>query len=206
VSVSNQETSEGLAVECPVAFEPDILLEASLLGSRAVLLGERHRLLSESSETGTPLVRLASKQILKYYRRARKARGAPVKDSLILEAMEELGVPPMHFQSMPVAQFVAQSMPRTSDVQEYSKTEKGSFLGVAAPLKSAPQQGLLRRGFRNPRSTMKGTSSPSSKSPVASSSTMVVAVKGEDSNLNGLTHSQKWPVGFSPSGEIIIRD
>jgi hypothetical protein len=130
VLVSNQETSEGLAVECPVAFEPDILPEASLLGSRAVALGERLRLLSESSEIGTPLVRLASKQILKYYRRVRKPRGAPMKDSLILEAMEELGAPLVHFQSTPVAQFVVQSMPRASDVQEYSKTEKGTFLGL----------------------------------------------------------------------------
>jgi hypothetical protein len=53
---------------------------------------------------------------------------------------------------------------------------------------------------------MRGTSSPSSKSLVVSSSTMVVVVKGEDSSLNGLTHSQNWPVGFGPFGEIIIGD
>ena len=53
---------------------------------------------------------------------------------------------------------------------------------------------------------MKGTSSPSSKSPVASSSNMVVAVKGEESSLNVLTLSQNWPVGFGTSREIIIRD
>jgi hypothetical protein len=38
---------------------------------------------------------------------------------------------------------------------------------------------------------MKGTSSPLSKSLVASSSNMVVAVNGEESSLNGLTHSQR---------------
>jgi hypothetical protein len=58
---------EGLAVECPVAFEPDILLEASSMDySRAVALGER-RLLSELSESVTPLVQLVFKQSLKYY-------------------------------------------------------------------------------------------------------------------------------------------
>ena len=45
-----------------------------------------------------------------------------------------------------------------------------------------------------------------SKSLVALSSTMVVVLKGEDSSLNGLTQSQNWLVGFSPSGEIIVRD
>jgi hypothetical protein len=35
---------------------------------------------------------------------------------------------------------------------------------------------------------------------------MVVVVKGEDSSLNGLTQSQNWLVGFSPSREIIVRD
>ena len=61
-------------------------------------------------------------------------------------------------------------------------------------------------GFLNPRLSMKGTSSPSSKSLVASSSNMVVAVKGEEFSLNGLTHSKNWPVGFGPSGDLIIRD
>jgi hypothetical protein len=95
----------------------------------------------------------------------------------------------VHYQSTPVAKFVVQSLPRTSHVQESSKTEKVSFLGVATPLKPAPQHGHLRRGFLNPRSSMKGTSSPSSKSSIALS-TMVVAVKGEDSKLNGLTQCQ----------------
>ena len=90
-------------------------------------------------------------------------------------------------------------------MQESSKTEKDSFLGVATPLKPASQHRLLWRGFLNPRSSMKGTSSPSSKLSIMSS-TMVVAVKGEDSNLNGLTQCHNGPVGFGPFGEIIIRD
>jgi hypothetical protein len=27
--------------------------------------------------------------------------------------------------------------------------------------------------------------------------------KGEDSRINGLTQSQKWPVSFGPDGEIV---
>jgi hypothetical protein len=124
-----------------------------------------------------------------------------MKYSLILEAMEDLGAPPIHYQSTLVAGFVAQSLPKASHMQESSKTEKVSFLGVAVPLKPIPQQGLLRQGFLNFRSSMKGTSSPLFKSLIASSSTMVVAVKGEDSNLNRLTQSHHWPVGFDPSRE-----
>jgi hypothetical protein len=37
------------------------------------------------------------------------------------------------------------------------------------------------------------------------SGTLVVA-KGEDFKLNGLTQSQKWPVGFSPSRENVVWD
>jgi hypothetical protein len=34
----------------------------------------------------------------------------------------------------------------------------------------------------------------------------LVVAKGEDFKLNGLTQSQKWPVGFSPSREIVVWD
>ena len=37
-------------------------------------------------------------------------------------------------------------------------------------------------------------------------STLVFTVKGEDPSLNGLSQSQNWPVGFSLSGEIIVRE
>jgi hypothetical protein len=49
-----------------------------------------------------------------------------------------LGALPVHFQSMLVAGFVVQSLPRASHVEESSKTEKVSFLGIVAPLKSTP--------------------------------------------------------------------
>jgi len=29
------------------------------------------------------------------------------------------------------------------------------------------------------------------------------AIKGEDFKVNGLTQSQKWPVGFGPFGEVV---
>jgi hypothetical protein len=30
--------------------------------------------------------------------------------------------------------------------------------------------------------------------------------KGEDLRVNGLIESQKWQVGFGPSGEVVVRD
>jgi hypothetical protein len=28
--------------------------------------------------------------------------------------------------------------------------------------------------------------------------------KGDDSRVNGLSKSQKWPIGFGPSGEVVV--
>jgi hypothetical protein len=75
-----------------------------------------------------------------------------------------------------------------------------TFLGVATLVKPVSQKGLLQWGFLNSRPFVKGSPAPLPKLPVASSSTMVVAEKGEDSRLNGLTQSQKWPVGCGPFG------
>ena len=81
-------------------------------------------------------------------------------------------------------------------------------------------------GFLNPSLTVKGSPLPSPKLPVASSSIMVVKddwVKGAppplcgctsdtitaekgDFRSTGLVQSQKWPVGFGPSGEIVLWD
>jgi len=63
----------------------------------------------------------------------------------------------------------------------------------------SPVRGFLRRGFLN-------------LSPVVTHKVLVVsastpgsptAIKGEVFKVNGLTQSQKWPVGFGPSGEVV---
>lgn len=88
-------------------------------------------------------------------------------------------------------------------------------------------RGFLQRRFLNPSPTVKGSSPPSPKLPVALSSTKVVmddwmkgappplggctydtiiAEKGEDFRLTELTQSQKWPVGFGSFGAIVAWD
>ena len=57
-----------------------------------------------------------------------------------------------------------------------------------------PKSGILRRGFLT------------SPVMVALSSSLVVAVKREDSNLNGLIQPQRQPVGFGSSREIVVWD
>jgi hypothetical protein len=59
-----------------------------------------------------------------------------------------------------------------------------------------PSGGMgLRRGFLLPRVP----------SPLSDCKSMTVD-KGETPNSNGLIQSQGWPVGFSPSGEIVLWD
>jgi hypothetical protein len=64
----------------------------------APALGNRLPVMTES---GAPMVRSVYKQTLKYYRRAREARGKPAKGSLLLEALDILNAPPVQFQSLP---------------------------------------------------------------------------------------------------------
>jgi hypothetical protein len=67
----------------------------------ALALGERLRL---SLGSGTPI----HKQTARYYQRAKKERGIRVNDSL-LETVESFSVPQIHYQSKPIAGFVAQN-------------------------------------------------------------------------------------------------
>jgi hypothetical protein len=55
--------------------------------------------------SGAPIL----KQIVRYYRRAKKERGIRVKDSLLLEAVESLNAPQIQYQSKPVVGFAAQT-------------------------------------------------------------------------------------------------
>jgi hypothetical protein len=110
----------------------------------------------------------------------------------------------VQYQSTPIPGFVAQIPSEATHSEVFSVcvegAKKATSLGVATLVKPASQKGLLQWGFLNSRPFVKGSPAPLPKLPVASSSTMVVAEKGEDSRLNGLTQSQKWPVGFGPFG------
>jgi hypothetical protein len=89
-------------------------------------------------------------------------------------------------------------------------------------------RGFLRRGFLGLSSIVPVKPQPSPDMSVASSSALVVkedgeegafpfplggcspvipaADKGDDFRLTGLIQSQKWPVGFGPSSELVVWD
>jgi hypothetical protein len=98
---------------------------------------------------------------------------------------------------------------------------------VATSLKvvkqSVPVRGILRKGFLNPSLSVQPLLSP--EVSAASSSSLVAKEvrvegiptllsgcstpndeKGEDSKINGLIKSQKWPVGVGLDGEILVWD
>ena len=70
---------------------------------------------------------------------------------------------------------------------------------------AVPKPSLLRRGFLNSRSSVKGTPH-ASKMPIVLSTLSEVVEEREDSNWNGLLQSQNWSVGFGPFGEIAVWD
>jgi hypothetical protein len=99
--------------------------------------------------------------------------------------------------------------------------------GVAARLKvvkqSVPARAILRRGFLNSSMPVQPLLSP--KVSTASSSSLVAKEDGvegiptllgdcstpnddkaEDSKINGLIQSQKWPIGIGPDGEFVVWD
>jgi hypothetical protein len=109
-----------------------------------------------------------------------------------------------------------------SKLLQSSKTEvidEATSLKVASN-KTSPARGFLRRGFLNPG--LSGQASP--KGLVVPPSTLVVKEddvvgasflgscvtptgdKDEDFRVNGLIQSQKWPVCFGSSGEVVVWD
>jgi len=102
-------------------------------------------------------------------------------------------------------------------------------VGVADSVKgfvkpSTLMTGFLRRGFLNPSPAVKAltpltsllelvmsSSTPKVKevrvvgipSPLGGWVTPIVR-KGDDSRVTGLSQSQKWPIGFGPSGEVVL--
>jgi hypothetical protein len=150
-----------------LSFGQVFLLEnQDVNAARAIALGERLRL---SVGNGAPI----HKQIVGYYRRAKKERGIRVKDSLLLEAVESLNAPQIHYQSKPVVGFATQTSLEVAYGQavDLSPTPLSSVGDVAAQRKNSnPIRGFLRRGFLNPSPTEKKESHSSS----------LVAIKEDD--------------------------
>jgi hypothetical protein len=69
-------------------------------------------------------------------------------------------------------------------------------------------RGFLQPGFLNPSPNVTHkVSIVSASTPVvkkgASTPGSPTAIKGEEFRVNGLTQSQKWLVGFGPSGKVV---
>jgi hypothetical protein len=138
-----------------------------------------------------------SKPFRTYFRKAREARkmhldGLSVADAL--EALRPSAIVPGSISKVPPArelvETVALALPmQDSAVLAVSVKDKGS-----SPML---MRGFLRRGFLNPSPV----SIPFVKEGAAASSSSI-AIKGEDS----LTQSQKWPVGFGPSREVVAQE
>jgi hypothetical protein len=77
-----------------------VLENSAIISEGALALGERSRL---SPGSGIPVF----KQTLSYYQRDKRERGARMKDSLLLEAVESFSALQVQYHSKPVAGFVA---------------------------------------------------------------------------------------------------
>jgi hypothetical protein len=146
--------------------------------SRATELGKRLR-------SSSPVLS-NSKLFQKYYQKAREAREVHMDENLFADSMEALrpAQGPGFVSLLP-------SDPAEKAVVVLSVQDKGK--------PPSPVRGFLRRGFLNPSPIV------THKVSVVPASTLgsPTAIKGEDFKVNGLTHSQKWPVGFGPSGEVV---
>jgi hypothetical protein len=118
--------------ETSVSSHSSSLLPVAGHSSEALALGDRLRWISGLSENGTSVG--LNKQMLRYYRRAKKERGSRVNDSLLLEAVESLSALLVQYHSNPVAGLAGFT---TAQVK-------------LVPKNTNPMRGNLRRGFPNP--------------------------------------------------------
>lgn len=136
-----------------------------------------------------------SKPFQKYYRKAREARDLHMDENLFADSMEALrpAQGPGFLSLLPSDP--AEKVAIALLVQDKGKSP-------------SPVRGFLWWGFLNLSLVV------THKVSVVSASTPVVkegastpgsptAIKGEDFRVNGLTQSQKWPVDFGPSREVV---
>jgi hypothetical protein len=161
------------------------------------------------------LVPTVSKPFQKYCWKAREGRSGHLDENLVAESIAAIRV---------LVGFSAKE--EATVIPELNPTGGADFVkGFMGFIKSSSSmKGFLHRGFLNPSPVVKSSTSHTSLlETVVSSSTPevkevgVVGIpsplggcitpyvgKGDDSKVNGLSQSQKWPVGFGPSGEVIV--
>jgi len=153
-----------------------------------------------------------SKPFQKFYQKARESRFGLLDEKLVVESMAAMK-PPVSFSAEEVAAVLAELNPIGG--ADFVK-------GCVKP--SSSMKGCLQRGFLDPSPAVKASSIHTSilKTVVSSSTSKVKEVgvvgfpsslggcvtpivgKDGDSRVNGLSQSQKWPVGFGPSGEVVV--
>jgi hypothetical protein len=134
-----------------------------------------------------------------------------VQDSLLLEVVDSLSAPLVKYPSTPVAGFTAQcsSEAALGQVSVCHVSQKSEQVGLAPPSFSSSLHVVEDEKSVSSSSTMvikddwvKGDTLPLGGCPSGS----IIAKMGEDLSLNGLIQSQKGPVGFGLSGEIVVWD
>jgi hypothetical protein len=134
-----------------------------------------------------------SKPFQKYYRKAREARKVHLDENFFADSMEVLRLVaqvPGFLSLLPPIRDPAEKVAIALLVQDSA--------GVAVFVK-----GFLRQGFLNPSLVIQANLSHKVSIVSASTSGFPTAIKGEDFRVNGLTQSQKWLVGFNPSGDVV---
>ena len=155
------------------------ILPSSTLSSRQVVLLKNHDAISTGALAFRERLRMSLgsgapiyKQTVRYYWRAKKVRGIRMDDSLLHEVVESFSAPHIHYQSKPVAGFVAHTSSEGThgQVSDSSPTPLISVGDVATQRKpdsksSNLMMGFLRRGFHN--SSPKEKRKSHSSTPVA---------------------------------------
>jgi hypothetical protein len=125
------------------------------------------------------LVLPISKPFQKYYRKSRESRPLQLDDDLLVESLAAMRSP---------VSFTAEEAAAMPPVK------------VSAGTTDCVKKGFLQRGFLNPSLTLKVSTHSSLIESVGLSSTR----ESKDNGGNGLSQSQKWLVGFDPSGEVVV--
>jgi hypothetical protein len=142
-----------------------------------------------------PSVPLMAKPVKCYNHKTKDSRFSKMEDSLIAKAVSVFVAPPV------MSPVVVAPEPVGKHV---------------ATVKASPMRGLLQRGFLGPSlSTVSSLTmvvkedgeERSCPSLLGGSSSGIPNVgKGDDLRLTGLIQSQKWPIGFGPSSELVVWD
>jgi len=145
-----------------------------------------------------------SKPFQKNYRKVREARRVYLEENSFADSMEALrpvAQEPGFLSLLPPIRDPAEIVVVALPVQDSA--------GVAVFVKDmgkspSPMRGFLWRGFLNPILVMLVVSA---STPFVMEGALTpgfpTTIKEKDFRVNGLTQSQKWPVGFGSFGEVV---